>query len=85
MKNRLKGVGWFLVALVTCPCHLVLLIPLLAGTVLGSYFIENRNVTFIIFTLLFIFSLSMGWRKFFPETKREIKKADCCNVERFKL
>ncbi|OHX41350.1 hypothetical protein [Cytobacillus oceanisediminis] len=78
MKNTLKSSGWFLVALVTCPCHLFLLIPLLAGTALGSYFTEFRAVTYIILALLFVFSLYMGWRKMFPETKKD----DCCCVKR---
>ncbi|EOW0208315.1 mercury resistance MerE, partial [Listeria innocua] len=27
MKNTIKSSGWFLVALITCPCHLFLLLP----------------------------------------------------------
>lgn len=79
MRGTLKGVGWFLVALVTCPCHLVLLIPLLAGTALGTYLLQFKTVTFIVFALFFILSLYMGWRKMFGE-----QKEDCCNVKRRK-
>lgn len=78
MRDTLKSVVWFFAALVTCPCHLFLLIPLLAGTALGSYFMEFKDVIFIILALLFVFSLYMGWRKLFPETKKE----DCCGVKR---
>nr|CAA71035.1 transport protein [Lysinibacillus macroides] len=96
MKNILNSTGWFLVALVTCPCHLFLLVPLLAGTAVGSYFAEFKEVSYIVLALLFGFSLYMGGRKLFFEptkesnketqidTKKETKKHDCCNVERFK-
>ncbi len=76
MRDTLKGAGWFLIALVTCPCHLFLLIPLLAGTTIGSYFTEFRTVTIIILTLLFAYSLYMGWSKIFW------KQTDhCCDVK----
>ncbi|OXT17182.1 hypothetical protein B9K06_12540 [Bacillus sp. OG2] len=89
MKNTIKSSGWFLVALITCPCHLVLLIPLLAGTALGSYFMEFKDVIFILMGLLFLFALFKGWRKLDPETKMEAKKEnttihDCCSTDRFK-
>lgn len=88
MKNIIKSSSWFLVALITCPCHLVLLLPLFAGTALGSYFTEFKDVIFIVMGLLFVFALFKGWRKLDPETKnktkKEIKTYDCCSMERFK-
>lgn len=89
MKNTIKSKGWFLVALITCPCHLVLLLPLFAGTALASYFTEYKDIIFIMMGLLFVFALFMGWRKLDPETKKETKKEittthDCCSMERFK-
>ncbi|CAM3594393.1 hypothetical protein EDM52_23465 [Brevibacillus invocatus] len=88
MKNTIKSSAWFLVALVTCPCHLFLLLPLFAGTALGSYFAEFQNVIFIMMGLLFVFALFKGWRKLDPgtinETKKETTKHDCCSIERFK-
>lgn len=88
MKNTLKSSSWFLVPLITCPCHLVLLLPLFAGTALGSYFTEFKDVIFILMGLLFVFTLFMGWRKLDPERKNETKKDttthDCCSMKRFK-
>lgn len=89
MKKTLKSSGWFFVALITCPCHLVLLLPLFAGTALGSYFMEFKDVIFILMGLLFVFALFKGWRKIDPESKKETKKEcapihDCCSLERIK-
>jgi len=88
MKNTIKSSGWFLVALITCPCHLVLLLPLLVGTTLGSYFMEFKDVIFIMMTLLFVFALFKGWRKLYSVTKNETKKEttthDCCSIKSFK-
>ncbi|MGG6449168.1 hypothetical protein [Pseudobacillus badius] len=88
MKKAIKSSSWFLVAFISCPCHLVLLLPLIAGTALGSYFTEYKNVIFIGMGLLFVFALFKGWRKLDPvtkdETKKDIKTHDCCSMERFK-
>jgi mercuric ion transport protein len=60
---------------------------LIAGTALGSYFTEFKNVIFIMMGLLFVFALFKGW-KTHPETKEETKKDttthDCCSMEKFK-
>ncbi|UYG98165.1 hypothetical protein [Cytobacillus firmus] len=88
MKDTIKNSGWFLVALITCPCHLVLLLPLFAGTALGSYFTEFKDIIFIVMGLFFVFALFKGWKKLDPETKNETKKDttthDCYSMERFK-
>lgn len=89
MENTWKSSGWFLVALLTCPCHFVLLLPLLAGTALGSYFMEFKDVVFIVMGLLFIFALFTGWRKFDQGSQKKTKKEstpihDCCSLEREK-
>ncbi|MFY0783192.1 hypothetical protein AB1K18_23310 [Peribacillus simplex] len=51
MKNTIKSSGWFIVELITCPCHLVFLLPLFAWTALGSYFTEFKDVIFIMMAL----------------------------------
>nr|CAA71811.1 transport protein [Bacillus licheniformis] len=84
MKNTIKSSGWFLVALITCPCHLFLLLPLVAGTAIGSYFTDFKDVIFIVMGLLFVFALFKDWRKLYTETKKETKTHDCCSMERFK-
>jgi hypothetical protein len=53
---------------------LFLLLPLVAGRALGSYFTEFKGVIFLVMGLLFFFALFKGWRKLDPETKRETKK-----------
>lgn len=87
MKNTMKSSGWFLVALITCPCHVFLLLPLFVGTALGAYFTEFKDVLFIIMGLIFVFALFKGWRNLDPETKKTKKETnthDCCSVKRFK-
>jgi mercuric ion transport protein len=61
-----------------CPCHLVLLIPLLAGTALGAYLVEFERVAFGVLVLFFVILLYIGCRKMFPTKKAD----DCCSVER---
>lgn len=55
--------GFFLgLALFTCPCHLPLLIPLLAGTALGTFFAHNLVITAVGLGLIFATSLFLGLR-----------------------
>ena len=56
------------------PVSSVLLLPLVAGTALGSYFTDFKDVIFIVMGLLFVFALFKGWRKLDPETKNETKR-----------
>jgi mercuric ion transport protein len=68
--SMIKSTGWFLVALVTCPCHILLLFPLLAGTALGAYLSEYKTLTFAILGLLFVYSLYMGLKKMNQDEKQ---------------
>lgn len=89
MKNIIKSLGWFFVVLIICLCYLFLLFLLVVGMVLGLYFMDFKDVIFIVMGLLFVFVFFKGWRKFDLEIKNEIKKEikmyDCCSMERFKL
>ncbi|MFD1036935.1 hypothetical protein ACFQ3N_00645 [Virgibacillus byunsanensis] len=91
MKNTAKGIGWGALALITCPCHLVLILPLLAGTALGGYLAEYQTITWVVLGLLFIYSFYMAWKKLDhsdnEHTKKEDKKKsslDCCSPQPFK-
>jgi mercuric ion transport protein len=63
MKKEAKSMGWFIVAFLTCPCHLVLILPLLAGTALGAYVADYQIATIVILTIIFAVSLYNGWKR----------------------
>jgi MerE protein len=46
-----------LLALLTCPCHVVMLGFILAGTAIGSWLLVARAYLILGFTLLFLFGL----------------------------
>ncbi|TFB21455.1 hypothetical protein E3U55_09085 [Filobacillus milosensis] len=96
MKNTVKGFGWTAMALITCPCHLVFIIPLLAGTALGSFLAEYETITWGVLGVLFIYFFYMGWKKLSQSDddyagkddctpKENEKKAslDCCSPQQF--
>jgi len=47
-------------AFVTCPCHLPILLVLLAGTSMGAYLKENLALAVIAVTGAFVTSLLLG-------------------------
>lgn len=61
-RRSVKGYLLLGLAIVTCPCHLPLLLAVLAGTslagVLGQYF----GLTFLALTLIFVPTLLLGLR-----------------------
>jgi mercuric ion transport protein len=71
----LKSFGWGITALLTCPCHLVLLIPLLADTTFGAYIAVHKTFTGIIFGIIFTVSLYMIFKRINKETD---SSKDCC-------
>ncbi len=59
--NRgLKGYLMLGVAFLTCPCHLPVLLVLLAGTGVGAYLKENLLLAGIAVTGVFVTSLLLG-------------------------
>ncbi|KAF0996426.1 transporter [Geobacillus sp. TFV-3] len=55
---------WAVLALLSCPCHLAVILPLLAGTSVGAYLIRHESLAISLFTVLFFCSLMMmGKRK----------------------
>lgn len=81
MKENLKGWGWGVLAFITCPCHLFLILPLLAGTALGSYLMTYKTVTFIFLGISFTLSIYMVFKKIGQE-KKEGQTMDCCITKR---
>jgi len=81
VKEKFKGWGWGVLAFLTCPCHLLLLIPLLAGTASGSYLAAYKTPAFIILGVLFALSLYRILSKMFAD-KAESQSMDCCQPAR---
>jgi hypothetical protein len=76
--------GWFLTgtALLVCPCHLVLTLPLLAsvlvGTGLGSLLIHHSQLVYLCAGLYFVLALATGsWLLLIPrvESQRAVETA----------
>ncbi len=79
MKENMKSLGWGILALLTCPCHLVFMIPLLAGTTLGAYLVAHQTIAGIVLAIIFAISLCMMFRRI---TKQENSANDCCFPKR---
>ena len=58
-------------AVVTCPCHLPLLLAILAGTALAGALSQYLAVAFAAFTIIFALSLSYGLRAWRQADRRE--------------
>lgn len=67
--RTLKGYVAGAVAFLTCPCHLVLTLPLIlaltGGTVAGAWLAANTITIYAVFTILFLSSLALAgkWLK----------------------
>lgn len=55
-----------ILAILTCPCHVVMLVFVLAGTAAGAWLAAIREWLFLVFTLLFVGGL---WLMFRPDRK----------------
>ncbi len=60
-QNR-RGYLYALLAVVTCPCHLPVLALLFSGSAVGALLSDNFATALTIFSLLFIFSLTLAVR-----------------------
>lgn len=50
------------VAVLTCPCHLPILLLLLSGTAAGSYLSQNLGIAFMLLLPVFLLSAIATWR-----------------------
>lgn len=60
--KSLKGYLLLGLAFVTCPCHLPLLLAVLAGTGLAGALSQYFGVVFLVLTVIFVASLIFGLR-----------------------
>lgn len=58
------------VALVTCPCHLLILVAVLGGTALGAALTEHMGIALAILGVLFIASAWSAVRLFSREREK---------------
>jgi mercuric ion transport protein len=61
-RESLKAYLLLAVAALTCPCHLPLLLAILAGTALAGALREHFVVAFVVLAIVFIVSLFFGLR-----------------------
>lgn len=50
------------IAVLTCPCHLPILIVLLSGTVAGAFLAENLVLAVVLLLAVFLLSATATWR-----------------------
>lgn len=50
------------IAVLTCPCHLPILIVLLSGTVAGAFLAENLFLAVVLLLAVFLLSATATWR-----------------------
>lgn len=50
------------IAVLTCPCHLPVLIVLLSGTVAGAFLAENLFLAVVLLLVVFLLSATATWR-----------------------
>lgn len=61
-QKRKKGYALLVTAALTCPCHLPILLVLLAGTTLGAVLQQNLALVLLGLTVYFVFALVQGLR-----------------------
>lgn len=64
--NKVRGYLAAGVALIACPCHLIVTLPLflglMGGTAAGAYLEQNIALVFVVSTLLFVGGLVLAFR-----------------------
>jgi len=64
-NKSLKGQLMLIAAFLTCPCHLLFVVPLLAasGSALGLFLDKHFTLMLIVFSGAFITSLTLGMKR----------------------
>lgn len=60
--KRRAGYGLALIAVITCPCHLPILLLLLSGTAAGAFVAEYFAAALALLGVLFLFSVTAAMR-----------------------
>lgn len=76
MGRRMKGLLLVGLALVTCPCHLPLLVLILAGTGLGALLAAHLGLAAAVLTVVFL--VALGLHLLTAEERTPPASADCC-------
>lgn len=84
----LKGTISAAVALISCPCHLPIVMPFLltltAGTALGAWLTTNQPLIWALFTLIFLVSLVGAFLAYNPSNQGPPnvggEKGPCCPI-----
>lgn len=63
-RQRISAYLFAALALATCPCHLPILLALLAGTTAGAYLSEHWGIAALALTALFVLSVTRALRAF---------------------
>lgn len=77
MGRRVKGLLLLGLALLTCPCHLPLLLLVLAGTGLGALLAAHLGLAVAVLTVVFLAALGLGHHLLTAE-ERTPPDGDCC-------
>lgn len=56
-RPRWRTWMWGTLAVLTCPCHLPILIALLSGTMVGAFVTEHEGIALLVLLALFVFAL----------------------------
>ncbi len=56
-RAKRGGILWGTLAVITCPCHLLILAAVLSGTALGALLQEHFALTLVLFSVLFLLSV----------------------------
>ena len=65
MASSARGViTYFMgaIAVLTCPCHLPILLVLLSGTAAGAFLAENLVLAAVLLLAVFVLSATATWR-----------------------
>ncbi|MBK6800281.1 MAG: broad-spectrum mercury transporter MerE [Novosphingobium sp.] len=64
LRQRISAYLFTALALATCPCHLPILLVLLAGTTAGAYLGEHWVIAALAMAALFVLSVTRALRAF---------------------
>jgi len=73
--QKLKGYVNLVIAGLTCPCHVPIIIAVLGGTAFGAFLRNNILLLILTLTAIFLFTLFKGL-KFINHTKERSESSD---------